>query len=687
MKMLGRRSLRQSLQALLLIVTSAALLIAVAGSAINEWFSSRAQVFQQLQTEADIIGSNSIGALSFLDEESAARTLATLGTDTNIVAAALFLPEGFRFASYQEIDGILPAVLPDSSSGTLSGYWFVKQPIVFDDEQLGSILVLADNSDWLKQQYFRLAAVSLVFAISLALAMLLSARLQRILTDPIFRLTETTRRITRSRDYSLRAERLSQDEVGSLVDDFNEMLNQIQKRDKDLREAQEYLEEKVEERTRELADLAHRYEHQAYHDSLTGLANRITFDHRLADGISHIKRYGGSLSVLFLDLDRFKMINDTLGHGIGDKLLKEVAQRLKSCLREDDTLARLGGDEFAILLLDTSPQGTGDVAAKVIETVCAPMELDGHALVMTTSVGVSMFPNDGSDAGTILKNADMAMYRSKDQGRNQLTFFSNDMNARVERRLLLENKLRQAIDNDLFYLCYQPKWNVQTLELMGVEALIRWNDPQEGAISPGEFISVAEECGLIESIDRWVLRCACMELLELFDGREVDVQLSVNFSPLHFARNRICDEIEAVLNETGFPSHCLELEITESLIGPGVQSVLEQLSDIRNLGVEISIDDFGTGYSSLSRLKQLPLNTLKIDRSFVNDLSDDEDSKNLVKTIITLAHNLNLKVVAEGVETDLQQEFIKTHNCDVVQGYLFGQPMTKDNLAEILVKE
>lgn len=687
MKMLGRRSLRHSLQALLLIVTSAALLIAVAGSAINEWFSSRAQVFQQLQTEADIIGSNSIGALSFLDEESAARTLATLGTDTNIVAAALFLPEGFRFASYQEVDGILPVVLPDSTSGTLSGYWFVKQPIVFDGEQLGSILVLADNSDWLKQQYFRLAAVSLVFAISLALAMLLSARLQRILTDPIFRLTETTRRITRSRDYSLRAERLSQDEVGFLVDDFNEMLNQIQKRDKDLREAQEYLEEKVEERTRELADLAHRYEHQAYHDSLTGLANRITFDHRLADGISHIKRYGGSLSVLFLDLDRFKMINDTLGHGIGDKLLKEVAQRLKSCLREDDTLARLGGDEFAILLLDTSPQGTGDVAAKVIETVCAPMELDGHALVMTTSVGVSMFPNDGADAGTILKNADMAMYRSKDQGRNQLTFFSNDMNARVERRLLLENKLRHAIDNDLFYLCYQPKWNVQTLELMGVEALIRWNDPQEGAISPGEFISVAEECGLIESIDRWVLRCACMELLELFDGREVDVQLSVNFSPLHFARNRICDEIEAVLNETGFPSHCLELEITESLIGPGVQSVLEQLSDIRNLGVEISIDDFGTGYSSLSRLKQLPLNTLKIDRSFVNDLSDDEDSKNLVKTIITLAHNLNLKVVAEGVETDQQQEFIKAHNCDVVQGYLFGQPMTKDNLAEILVKD
>lgn len=684
MKLLGRRSLRQSLQALLLIVTGSALFVAVMGSAVNEWFSSRAAVFQQLQTEADIIGSNSIGAISFFDDQAAARTLATLATDTNVVAAALFLPDGSLFASYQKVDGILLQQLPDNEKGTLAGHWFVKQPIEFDGEQLGSILLLADNSDWLQQQYFRVFVVTLVFAISLGLAMLLSSRLQRALTNPIFRLTETTRKITRSRDYSLRAERLSRDEVGSLVDDFNEMLNQIQIRDKELRDAQEHLEEKVQERTRELADLAHRYEHQAYHDSLTGLANRITFDHRLTDGISHIKRFGGSLSVLFLDLDRFKMINDTLGHDIGDKLLQEVARRLKSCLREDDTLARLGGDEFAVLLLDTSPQGTGDVAAKVIDAVCQPMQLDGHALVMTTSVGVSLYPDDGDDAGTILKNADMAMYRSKDQGRNQLTFFSSDMNSRVERRLVLENKLRDAIENDRFYLCYQPKWDVQSLALVGVEALIRWNDPQEGTIAPGEFIAIAEECGLIENIDRWVLQRACRELLELFDGRDINVQLSVNFSPLHFSRNRICDEIDAVLKQTGFPNHCLELEITESLIGPGVQNVMEQLRDIRKLGVEISIDDFGTGYSSLSRLKQLPLNTLKIDRSFVNDLSEDEDSKNLVKTIITLAHNLNLKVVAEGVETELQQEFIKNHDCDVVQGYLFGRPMVKSELAKLL---
>ena len=684
MQLLGSQSIRKTLQLVLLITSSAALALATLGFAANDWITSRQQVLERMRSQAAIVGNNSVAALVFEDRSSASQTLSSLHSEAEIVSAWLLTPEREIFAQYQRTPTDESLMPPSAPSGTLGGRLFVQMPIQLDDEKMGSIVLMSSHRYWQQQQWVRLGLVLALFAISLLVAFVVSNRLQRVVTTPLLSLAQTARRITQSRDYSLRAPKLTKDEIGRLADDFNEMLNQIQLRDSELQRAQEHLEEKVDERTQELAALAQRLEHQAYHDALTGLANRITFDHRLQDSIELAKRHNDHLSVMFLDLDRFKVINDTLGHALGDKLLIEVAQRLSDCLRRSDTLARLGGDEFAILLSDIEPGATGDVATKIIETVAVPLDIDGHHLHLSTSIGISVYPGDGETTEQLLKNADTAMYRSKDKGRNCFTFFEANMNARVERRLVLENKLRRAITDSRFFLHYQPKRDCQTLEVTGVEALVRWQDPEEGWISPAEFIPLAEECGLINAIDQCVLETACQDMLQLQREGFPPLQLSVNVSPSHFVHHDAAIHVADTLKRTGYPGNQLEVEITESLLGPDAVDVHRQLDQIRKLGVEIAIDDFGTAYSSLSRLKQLPLNTLKIDRSFVRDLGQDPDDETLVRTIITMAHNLNLKVVAEGVETEEQYDFVRQHHCDSVQGFLYGRPLPIDDLRALL---
>jgi diguanylate cyclase (GGDEF)-like protein len=687
MSILGRRSIRKTLQLVLLISSCSALLLATVGFAVNDWFTSRDQMVERMRSQAAIIGNTSVAALMFGDQQSASKTLSALASERDVVGAVLYTPNGLSFASYRrDTDTLTPTTLMSFNAGSIDGQLFIQTPVRHDGEIIGSIQLIADNSQWRQQQLLRLGTVFGLFVVSLLVAFIFSQRLQRVVTDPVLRLAETARQITRRRDYSLRAEKLSRDEIGYLVDDFNEMLNQIQVQDAELQRVQGQLEDKVKLRTAELAELASKYEHQAYHDALTGLANRITFEYRLKDTIGHVNRHGGELEVLFFDLDRFKRINDTLGHSIGDKLLVQLSKRLMSCLRTNDTLARLGGDEFGVLMTNTTLARAGEVAQKLIDVINEPVDVEGHKLHVSTSIGISTYPGDGDSAEAIVKNADTAMYRSKDKGGNQFTFYASDMNQRVERRLRLENKMRAAIDSSAFYLHYQPKWDTQTKQLVGAEALVRWHDAEEGNISPVEFIPLAEECGLIHDIDLWVLEQACIDFGGLYSRGYADIQLSVNFSPSHFVRYDICDEVSRILKRTGFSGDCLELEIIENLIGPDVEDIYSKVHAIRGLGVEISIDDFGTAYSSLSRLKQLPLNTLKIDKSFIMDLDNDPDDKTLVKTIITMAHNLNLKVVAEGVETESQYEFVKQHQCDIVQGYLLGKPMPLDELESLARK-
>ncbi|MGR9051788.1 MAG: bifunctional diguanylate cyclase/phosphodiesterase [Gammaproteobacteria bacterium] len=676
MKRLGKTSIRKKLMFMLLLTSSSVLLLSALGFAANDWISLRRAMFERLHAQAQIIGNNSIAALTFGDPESAGNTLASLKNEADIVAAALFSHEGQLFVSYQREPNSLPKALPKFDSGTLNGNFFVVSPIVFDAKNIGSILVISDLSHWKNRQMFHVVIGSGVFFLSLLLATLLASRLQRWVSEPILKLAETARRVSEERDYGLRAEKLSSDEIGALVDDFNGMLSQIQLRDRELQKARDQLEDKVQARTLELTELARQLEHQAYHDTLTGLANRVTFDDHLRLAIDQARRTGQRLAVMFLDLDRFKIINDTLGHAIGDKLLMQVSQRLATCIRDSDTLARLGGDEFAVLLTQLRHDtDAAEVARKLTAAVAEPVLVDGYSLHVTTSIGISIFPEDGDGAETLVKNADTAMYRSKDRGRNQCTFFSLEMNARAVRRLALETKLRQAIDRNALSIYYQPRRDTCSLALVGVEALARWHDPEEGPISPAEFIPLAEECGLIAAIDEWVLEHACREMLSWCSDPDTDVRLAVNLSPAQFIRKDLYQVIASILERTGFPGRKLELEITESLFGPGSIDVCVVLEQIRELGIELSIDDFGTAYSSLSRLKQLPLHTLKIDRSFVRDLGHDPDDETLVRTIIAMAHHLNLKVVAEGVETNVQYDYVKRYGCDTVQGFLFGKPV------------
>lgn len=679
-----RKSLRKKLMMLLMIVSCTVLSMVTVGFAISDWVDSRDAIYDRMRSQAGIIGNNSIAALTFHDPEAAVRTLTTLESTEDIIGAVLFDNQQHRFASYQRENTSLPLIPPTGEEGSLKGTLYVQLPVTLDNEVIGSILLLSELGGWQQQQLHRMAIVLGLFLLSLLVAVLLSNVAQKLVTRPILNLARTAREVTDTRNYELRAEKVSEDEIGSLADDFNEMLNQIQLRDNELRDTHAQLEDKVNERTSELLELTQQLEHQAFHDTLTGLANRATFDNNLQTAINYAHRHDKQIAVMFLDLDRFKSINDSLGHHVGDKLLIEMSKRLSKCLRNSDTLARLGGDEFAILLPDSSPNASANTAAKVIDAVRKQIHVEGFNLRITTSIGISIYPNNGEDAATILKNADTAMYSSKDAGRNQLNFFSQEMNACAERRLLLENKLRKAVNDHLFTIHFQPKWNTSNNQLVSVEALIRWFDADEGFISPEEFIPLAEDCGLIGAIDDWVCKNACLQIQSLFDDNRPNISLSVNVSPAHVIHKDIYKRVSTILDETGFPGQYLELEITETMIASEVERLYEDLNNIRSLGVEISIDDFGTGYSSLSRLKQLPLNTLKIDQSFVRDIGEDSGDEVIIRTIIDMAHNLNLKVVAEGVETDEQYRFIKRFNCDLVQGYLFSKPVPLNELAQMI---
>lgn len=586
MNITGKTSIRKKLRRLLLLTSSCALLLSALGFAVNDLLSVRHAMFDRLRTQADIIGFNTVSALTFSDPEAALETLGSLKQEADIVGAALFSNQGRLFVHYTRGTESVPLTIPDQDSGIINGNLFVVSPIVLDNDRIGSIMLISDLSAWKHRQLRELVIGISVFSLSLLAAILLSSRLQRLVSEPILKLAGTARRVSESQDYSLRAEKLSADEIGALVDDFNGMLSQIQLRDLELQQARNELEEKVRARTQELTELTRQLEHQAYHDILTGLSNRVTFDDRLRLATSQATRDGRRIAVMFLDLDRFKIINDTLGHAVGDKLLVQVAQRLKACLRNSDTLARLGGDEFAVLLPQTRQQiDAAEVAMKITAAIAEPIQVDGYRLHVTTSIGISLFPEDGSWAETIVKNADTAMYRSKDRGGNQFTFFSSDMNARAERRLALETKLRQAIRDGALSIHYQPRCDTASLKTVGFEALVRWNDDEEGPIAPAEFIPLAEECGLIASIDEWVLETACREMLPWCIEADRDIRLAVNLSPAQFIREDLHLVIAGILQRTGFPGSKLELEITESLFGPGNANARKILELVRELGI------------------------------------------------------------------------------------------------------
>jgi diguanylate cyclase (GGDEF)-like protein/PAS domain S-box-containing protein len=423
----------------------------------------------------------------------------------------------------------------------------------------------------------------------------------------------------------------------------------------------------------------------AHYDALTGLPNRVLLQGRLKRAMARADRGKTLLAVIFLDLDQFKEINDSLGHAVGDTVLKETALRLESCLRATDTVARLGGDEFTILLEDVhTTEEISRVADKLLGAISESGEVSGHELHLSTSIGVTVYPIDDHDADTLLRNADLAMYHAKQEGRNNVQFFSPDMSERTEKRVDLLGRLRGAVARNELQLHYQPQVDVRSGGIIGVEALLRWNDPARGLVPPMQFIPLAEETGLIMAIGEWVLREACRQAKRWLDAGLGPLTMAVNLSPRQFRQKNLVQMVAAILAETGLPPACLELEITESTMMHRAEEAAAGLRDLHALGVQISLDDFGTGYSSLAYLHRFPVHTLKVDQSFVRDIKSDRDDAAIVSTVISLARQLKLKSLAEGVETKEQLAFLRTRGCDSFQGYLFCHPKPAAEIEALL---
>ena len=423
----------------------------------------------------------------------------------------------------------------------------------------------------------------------------------------------------------------------------------------------------------------------AHHDPLTSLPNRTLFQDRLEQALGRAERSEQMVALMFLDLDRFKTINDSLGHIIGDRLLQSVAERLSHCVRDTDTICRQGGDEFLIVLSDLADEDVpARIADKILRRLSEPFEIDGHELGTSFSIGIAVYPGDGRDSDVLMKNADTAMYHAKESGRNTYRFFTEQMNANALERLQLENHLRQALDRGELHLNYQPQIDLATGAIVGAEALIRWQSEALGFVPPGRFIPIAEESGLIVPIGRWVLRQACVQAKAWHDAGFRNVGVAVNISPLQFRRDDIVARVREVLTETGLPAESLELEITESLIMQHAESVLETMHRLKALGVRLSIDDFGTGYSSLSYLKRFAVDRLKIDQSFVRDIAEDPDDAAIVRAIIQMGKSLKLDVVAEGAESRAQVDFLIREGCRAAQGYFFCPPVSFDVLTRVL---
>jgi diguanylate cyclase (GGDEF)-like protein/PAS domain S-box-containing protein len=431
--------------------------------------------------------------------------------------------------------------------------------------------------------------------------------------------------------------------------------------------------------------MTHQMTHSAQHDVVTNLPNRLLLNDRISQSIALARRQNRPIAVIFLDLDRFKYINDSLGHAIGDQLLQSVSKRLLASVRGSDTVSRQGGDEFVILLSEIAyPEDAATSANKILHSLSAPHSIEGQDLHIDGSIGISVYPEDGADAETLIKNADTAMYHAKENGRNNFQFFKVEMNAKAVERQSLEGSLRRALERKEFLLHYQPKVNLETGEITGVEALIRWRQPDRGLVPPSQFVPIAEDCGLIIQIGRWVLREACRQARAWQRAGLPLVPITVNVSAVEFRDKGFVDSVRTTLAETGLEARYLGLELTEGVLMEDAESTAAVLQELKVMGVHLAVDDFGTGYSSLSYLRQFPIDVLKIDQSFVNQITADPDDSSIVSAIINMGKSLKHLVVAEGIETQEQRAYLQGQSCAEGQGYLFSRPLAAAQFAQLL---
>ncbi len=668
------RSIKSKLIINFLATTLVALFISGLSFVILDIHSVKQTLTQRLTVQCEVIASNSTVAIFFNDRETTHEILSALQSDQEIVSASVIKGDKI-FASYQRQ---LPV---NNDFEWLLNFFFeptinLIQPVIYRDREIARLQIISDYPSLhenLKRQGLISAAVLLAAFVA---SLIIAGYLQYVFLKPIRQLLAITQKVAKYKDYQLKVEVNSQDELKTLADHFNIMLEQINKRD-------QTLEDEVHNRTKELIELNKTLDYRAHHDGLTQLFNRQLFNDDLQKAIDNAERNENQFAVLFMDLDHFKLINDTFGHDFGDQILCETANRLSRCVRKTDTLARMGGDEFTILVSDV--RRTEDIIQfvdKILQIFQQPFFLQSKELFIKPSIGISCYPTDGRTAFTLQKNADTAMYSAKSDGGNRFHFFSEKMSEQVKKRITLETELHKALRNNEFIIYYQPLVDNNS-NLIGFEALIRWNHPEKGMISPDDFITVAEETGQIIDIGRWVIEHVCLQLVRWRRLNYQPVPIHCNISPKQFNADLVHD-ITQQLKKFNIPADLLGCEITENIFVQDIEQSSQIIQDLHEAGIHLSIDDFGTGYSSLAYLIRFPINALKIDQSFVKDLMENQENASLVKGIINLAHSLNLSTIAEGIETYQHRQFLIEHGCDLLQGYYFAKPLPEEQATEWL---
>ncbi len=634
---------------------------------------------ESARSKAKVVAASLVTSLLFHDQKTAAEALKLLVENSSVVCAVLqdsnlkvFARYGYCSVSHIEQQR---EIRPQAIDAPI----VVRERILDRGDVIGELVVesAVDLLILQRQSSLEILLFSILFGVLLSAA--LAQVLQNIITEPLMRMVRLVNNVSLSGNYDQKIRVDAEDEVGVLARGFNHLLEEVRSREKRLKEHGEHLQQIVDKRTEQLYEKAH-------FDELTKLPNRYLLQDRLEHAIVSCQRHQSNLALLFMDLDRFKTVNDSLGHDVGDELLRSVAERLSDVARAVDTVARLGGDEFVFLLEDIQhPEDAARIAQRIIRTFEIPFDLKSNSLHMSTSIGISVFPDDGETAQALLKNADVSMYHSKQKGAGRYSFYIEEMNESSYERLAIENHLHSAIERDEFSLVFQPQVHLPDGKVERAEALLRWNNPKLGQVSPAVFIAVAEEIGLINRIGLWVISEACRQLGEWQRDGMASMSLAVNVSASQLLETGLIAHIKAEAARHDVSLDRLELEITEDVFLDHSEQVLNVLSQLQSLGIKIAIDDFGTGYSSLRYLNNLPVDCLKLDGMFVRDLHENDASRGIVSSTIILAHSLNMKLVAECVETQEQLDFLREQGCDLVQGYFLYRPLSAKQFREVLL--
>lgn len=681
---------------------------------VNEFISYRDYISNDIRVQARIIAKNIASPLVFQDHRSARDILEGLKSSQRIQAVAIFTADRQLFTVFQNSDSDQPNLLSEfrrlqqkgadhralyqslhktaRHQSLLSAYPVLEEAIIVDGQTVGAVIIQSDLLAMFEHIRFLALLVFVVALLTLVMAIVLGMQFQRIITAPIDTLLGAMQQVSLNKDYAHRIPETSNDELGQLMSGFNQMLTEIEIRDQSLFERQQQLDQ-----------LAH-------YDNLTGLANRAMLMDRLHQALHQAKRYHQKLAVLFIDLDGFKEINDTLGHKAGDELLKQVAARLSTIVRGSDTIARLGGDEFTICLHNVaSAESACIVARKVMELYAEPFTLEGTACRITGSVGVALYPHDAETVEALLKAADTAMYQAKQHGKNNFQLYSTAMQVQINEKITLQQQVTTAIERNELFLEYQPIVTTAEKRIVGVEALLRWHHPELGILHPKAFLQATEGTAMMHKIGAWVLHEASQQCASWHANGHTGLQLSVNLATAQFKKHDLTAKVFSILEKTGLPPGKLQFDLNESIIQLTCEEALEQISlglsdqqaelpcpfgtghncalhplyAFKNAGIRLALDNFGTGYSSLGYLHHLPIDTIKISPRFTN-CSEGSKSESLLAAIIAMAGSLGLVSIAEGVENEQQFQLLKRLQCQRVQGYLTGRPLSAEHFGRLL---